>query len=97
MEPLTGTTILGQNKSGSNSNEEVLHTSQISRTGVTIKCSLVTYPEQPFFCVCEQILPFYKEYSQCILSLIDRFRNLTICHVLKVLFYCLRRGDLFII
>ena len=30
---LTGTTTPGQNESGSNSNEEVLHTSQTSRTG----------------------------------------------------------------
>ena len=43
MRPLTGTNTLGQSGPGSNSNEEVLHISQSSKTEVSQSDSLVSY------------------------------------------------------
>ena len=62
---LTGTTILGQSGPKSNDNEEALNIFQI----FSIRYRLVSYPEPS---VLKEILPFYREYSQFILSCADK-------------------------
>ena len=75
------TTTLGQSEPGSNGNEGILHTPQIS--SLTTRYSFVSYQEHPFFC--RKVLPLCKEYSQHILSPTDRIGMDT--EVASVLFH----------
>ena len=68
---LTGTTILGQSGPGSNGNERLLHTPQISRTGASSSDN-VSYHTQDTHFWGGWVLPFYRGYSQHTLSPADR-------------------------
>ena len=59
---LTGTISLYRSRSGSNGNKEVLHTSQISKTGISPPDIVKCYTKGILFLV--GVLPLYRRYSQ---------------------------------
>ena len=62
---LINTTTLSQSGPGSNVSERVTpHTPDVQNWDFTIRCSLVPYPEQPFFGV--SLIPLQRIHSQCI-------------------------------
>ena len=72
---LTGTTSLGQNKPGSNSNEEISSHFPDLQTGfLTIRYSLMSYPGHPPFFL--GILFLCRRYSQHSLSSTNRLIRL---------------------
>ena len=62
----TGTTIPDQNNGHEGMNP---HSQSLQNWSLTIRCSLVSYPKHPFL---GGVLPFYRGYSQHILSPVNR-------------------------
>ena len=62
---ISGSITLGQNEPGSNSNEDVLHIPQISKTIDLSSVSLMLYPEQvPVLDICGECWTLHCHYSQ---------------------------------
>ena len=67
-ETLTGTTTSGQSGPGSNGNEGVFHTTQISRTGVSPSDVVWCYTQEPLPFFVGGVLLLCRVYSQNILT-----------------------------